>query len=207
MKIFNKDSLNRAVNGNGMDIYPAIIWQNRVLYILIFLIFIGASMIFVVLVNRQPPILLVDSEGRYIARAEYITEPPLNERQLEVMAKRFIQHYLSQNSATIYEDAEIALAALCEHLRRKTHEEWVNGGKLVRVLERVQISRVVFTNFKVLKYLNSNDIQIAIAGRVLVSNDKAGESGSDFNMELSARLVPLSANNYLGLEVCSISLL
>lgn len=207
MKLLNANRLNQARKDNPIDIYLVIIWQNRVLYMLVFVIFIGASAVFAVLLTRPVPLLLVDEEGRYVARVTYIDAPPLNQVQLEAMSKRFVQHYLSQNSGTVYEDAEISLAAMCEPLRRKTHRQWVDGGKLVRIIKRLQVSRVVFSDFKLLKYLSADDIQMALAGRVVVSSDSRGDIASDFNLEMSARLVPITSNNYLGIEICSIRLL
>lgn len=160
---------------------------------------------FMVLVTRPVPVLMVDTEGRYVAQVNYRQSPALDERQLEALTKRFVQHYLSQNSATIYEDAEISLAAMCPVLKKATHDEWVNGGKLAKVVERLQISRVLFSEFTLLKYLSSKDIQVETGGQIILGDDSRGDSISNFKLELSLQLVPLTSRNYLGIEVCSIS--
>lgn len=155
------------------------------------------------------PILLIDEQGKYVAKVDYLSELPLNPLQLESMVKRFVQYYLSQNSATIYEDAAIALAALCPSLRAETQREWIEGGKLARVVQRLQLSRVIFTGFDILKYLDVDDVQVQVQGKVLVtgapSSNEVGEN--NFQLELSLKLVPLSVRNYLGIEVCFISFL
>lgn len=199
--------LNQAKKSRTVDIYLMIIRQNRLLYTLLFTFFIGYSGVFVVLMIRPTPVLMVDTEGRYTAQVSYTTSPVLGERELESLTKRFVQHYLSQNSATIYEDAEISLAAMCHPLRQLTHDEWISGGKLVRVVERVQVSRILFSEFDILKYLTPNDIQLEIAGKLIIAGDHSGANESDFRLQLALKLVPLTSRNYLGLEVCDINFL
>ena len=198
----NKGKINRQGN-----LYLAILWQNRLLFLLVFVLLISGSFIFVAFMIRPLPIILVDQEGRYIAQVNYIDGPPMDEVQLESMSKRFIQHYMSQNSATIYEDAEISLAAMCPQLRTKIRKEWVEGGKLARVVQRLQLSRTIFSDFQLLKYLNSDDIQVGLTGKILLSGTQGQDISSDFNLELSLKLVPINPRNYLGIEVCSVRLL
>ncbi len=205
--IKNTDKLNQAKKSHGLDIYLMVIRQNRALYFLILTVFIGYSCVFVILATRPVPVLMVDEEGRYVAKVIYTEGPALDEKQLEAAGKRFVQHFLSQNSATIYEDAAISLAAMCQPLRESTHQQWVAGGKLARVVERVQVSRMIFSEFVVLKYLTADDIQIEAAGRIIISDDDRGDSGSDFRLRLALKLVPLTSRNYLGIEICDIQFL
>lgn len=203
--LHNKLNKNKKVFNSNL--YMAIIWQNRLLFILVFVLLIGISAIYVALIIRPVPLLLVDEEGRYIAEVNYIDEPPVNYVQLESMTKRFIQHYMSQNSVTIYEDSEIALAAVCPQLGNEMRKEWVEGGKLARVVQRLQVSRVVFNDFQVLKYINSKDIQVLIKGNIIVGGEQYSDTASDFIIELSLKLVPLTQRNHLGIEVCSVRFL
>ena len=198
--------VNKARTLQGGDIYRAMRIQNYFLFMLIFLVLLVGSGLFAAQILQPIPVLLVDQDGRYIGRIEYPSAAPLSEAQLEVVSKRFVQHYLSQNSATVYADAEIALAAMCPALRRQTQTNWIEGGKLAAVVQRVQVSRVIFTEFKVLKYLNANDIQVALVGKILISDDLAGGGQSRaniFHLHLAMRQVPLSERNHLGIEVCS----
>ena len=206
---FKQKRLNHARALPGGDIYRAMRIQNRFLFILIFVVLLSGSGLFAVQMLKPVPVLLVDRDGRYIGRIEYPSAAPLSEAQLEALSKRFVQHYLSQNSATVYADAEIALAAMCPTLRRKTQTSWIEGGKLAAIVQRVQLSRVIFSEFKVLKYLNGDDIQVALVGKVLINDDlnPAGNlqtQANVFHLQLALRQVPLSARNHLGIEVCSV---
>ena len=202
-----KSSLNQAAPKARLDIYATIIWQNRIVYAMFFVLIVASSAMIIAMLSRPVPVLLVDEQGRYVAEVSYRESPPLNEQQLETMSKRFLQHYLSQNSATIYEDAALALAALCPALREPTRKEWVDGGRLARIVERVQVSRVVFSEFALLKYLTPTDIQVSAVGKILFSSDRSGEISTDFKLLMSLRLAPITANNYLGIEVCDIKLI
>lgn len=199
--------LNQAKSSHNLDIYLMIIRQNRILYLLLFTFFIGYSGVFVALMLRPTPVLMVDTEGRYTAQVSYTTSPVIGNRELESLVKRFVQHYLSQNSATIYEDAELSLAAMCHPLRKATHDEWIGGGRLGRIVERVQVSRILFSDFEILKYLTADDIQIEVAGKIIIGGDQIGSVDSEFRLRLALKLVPLTSRNYLGLEVCDIKFL
>ena len=58
-----------------------------------------------------------------------------------------------------------------------------------------------------LKYLTADDIQVEAAGRIVISDDDRGDSGSDFRLQLALKLVPLTSRNYLGIEICEIKFL
>ncbi len=216
MRGFGLRRLNHAADRPGRtaggDIWRAIRLQNLCLFVLLFVILSGGSVIFAALILRPVPVLLADKDGRFIGHIEYQRQPPITEAQLESVSKRFVAHYLSQNSATVYSDAEIALAAMCPALRLKTQKEWIEGGRLAEIIQRVQISRVIFTEFNILKYLNTDDIQVSLLGKVLISDqtdvtaDIQNNSGI-FRLELAMRQVPISERNYLGIEVCSVQFL
>ena len=188
----------------GGDIYRTMIWQNRLLFFLVVVILLCSSSLYIAYTLKPIPVLLIDEQGRYVARVEYLTELPLSPLQLETMVKRFTQYYLSQNSATIYEDAAISLAAMCLPLRTETQRQWVEGGRLARIVQRLQLSRVLFSDFSILKYVDADDVQVLIKGKVLVSETQGGINETEFALELAFKLVPLSIRNYLGMEVCSI---
>lgn len=199
--------LNQAKITNDIDLYRLIIRQNRILYTLLFIFLLSYSAVLAALLLRPTPILMVDTEGRYTAEVSYKTSPTVGNGELETLVKRFVQHYLSQNSATIYADAELSLAAMCPPLRKSTHAEWVDGGRLGRIVERVQVSRILFSDFEILKYLTADDIQTEVAGRVIVAGDQSGDVESEFRLHLTMKLAPLTSRNYLGLEVCDIKFL
>ena len=205
--MFIRKSINQKEVIRGGDMYRAMIWQNRLLFFLVMTILLCSSSLYVAYTLKPIPVLLIDEQGRYVAKVEYLTELPLSPLQLESMVKRFIQYYLSQNSATIYEDAAIALAAMCPSLRTQTQREWVEGGRLARIVQRLQLSRVIFSNFSILKYVDTKDVQVLIKGKLLVSETQGTINETEFASELAFNLVPLSIRNYLGIEVCSIKFL
>ncbi len=202
--MFIKKSVNQNVSLRGGDIYRTILLQNRLVFMLAIIVLLSGSLVCAALIARPTPVLLVDEQGRYLAKVDYLSELPLSPVQLEAMVKRFVQHYLSQNSATLYEDAAIALAAMCPSLRRQTQNEWLEGGRLARIVQRLQLSRVLFSDFNIDKYLNSKDIQVTIGGRLLISEAQGEITESPFLLNLSFSLVPLTSRNYLGIEVCGI---
>lgn len=202
--MFIKRSVNQNVPLRGGDIYRTILLQNRLLFTLAIIVLLSGGLVCAALIVRPTPVLLVDEQGRYLAKVDYLSELPLSPVQLEVMAKRFVQHYLSQNSATLYEDAAIALAAMCPSLRTQTQNEWLEGGRLARIVQRLQLSRVIFADFSIEKYLSAKDIQVIIAGKLLISEAQGDITETPFLLNLTFSLVPLTSRNYLGIEVCGI---
>ena len=205
MKFF-KTRVNQQPRIAGGDIYRSMCRQNRMLFTLLLIVFLGGLSLSIAYIIKPMPVLLVDEQGRYVAKVNYLSATPLSPLQLESMVKRFVQYYLSQNSATIYEDAVISLAALCPSLRTETQRQWIEGGKLARIVQRLQLSRVIFTNVDILKYIDIDDVQVRIQGKVLIAGlqDSDDMDENNFDLELSLKLVPLSIQNYLGIEVCSV---
>ena len=75
---------------------------------------------FVVLDKVTPtPVLAVDAGGRVLGSFEYLSPQARSDEEVKSAAKHFLQHYLSLNSETIFEDYTVALNMMCRPLYRR----------------------------------------------------------------------------------------
>ena len=163
--------------------------------------------LFVLIKISQPiPVLTFDKEGRLLGNIDYVDPMQRTDNELLGDTKYFLIHYLSANSATIYDDAAIALTMMSEELRQKKIEQYKTTNQLKTIEEADVSSRVVFARDDEDKkkptvvWRRDGKAAVRLGGQVRIGD----EIGNDFFVELTLKLVPRTLSNAHGIEVIDI---
>lgn len=161
------------------------------------------AVVLMVLVLKPTPVMVVDESGNPIGQYEWFDSQSRSEIEVLASSKRFVQSYISLNSATIFEDAAIALNAMCDPLQDETKKEWKDKGYLARVYNAGAVSRVSFDDEKSTIELDRGRGVLRLVGTLYVGVKQPQASPFDIALELI--VVPRHPSNTLGVEVCAIS--
>ncbi len=171
----------------------------------LFFLTAGYHALYVLVKTAQPiPVLTFDAQGRLLGQIDYVDPMQRADNELLADTKYFLIHYLSANSATIYDDAAIALTMMSEELRKKKLEQYKLTNQL-KLIEKADVSsRVVFAREGDKKptviWRRDGKAAVRIGGQVRVGKD----TENDFFVELTLRLVPRTLENAHGIEVIDI---
>ncbi len=171
----------------------------------LFFITAGYHALYVLVKTSQPiPVLTFDSQGRLLGQIDYVDPMQRADNELLADTKYFLIHYLSANSATIYDDAAIALTMMSDELRKKKLEQYKLTNQL-KLIEQADVSsRVVFAREGDKKpaviWRRDGKAAVRLGGQVRVGKD----TENDFFVELTLRLVPRTLENAHGIEVIDI---
>jgi len=171
----------------------------------LFFITAGYHALYVLVKTSQPiPVLTFDSQGRLLGQIDYVDPMQRADNELLADTKYFLIHYLSANSATIYDDAAIALTMMSDELRKKKLEQYKLTNQL-KLIEQADVSsRVVFAREGEKKpaviWRRDGKAAVRLGGQVRVGKD----TENDFFVELTLRLVPRTLENAHGIEVIDI---
>ena len=156
-----------------------------------------------ILATRPTPVMTVDASGNPVGQYEWFNAATRNEYEVMASAKRFVQHYTSLNATTIFEDAAIALNAMCEPLKQETKTSWKAQGYLARINNAGSVSRIEFDDERSqIVQLENGQGQLRLIGTLTVGV-KQPET-STFDIALHLKTVPRTPTNTLGVEVCAI---
>ncbi|MHB8454001.1 MAG: hypothetical protein ACYDDO_04730 [Acidiferrobacterales bacterium] len=160
------------------------------------------------------PVVAVDAAGRVLGQMEYLDPANRSDAEIIAGAERFLDDYLSLNSATIFEDYAAALNMMTPGLRKATLAALqrtlatADGDYLARVRAAQTRSRVRFSDTpsgaRILTR-HGSFIQVRIAGRIHVIGSDNHESVRPFDTTLTVAIVARTSNDTAGLEVAGIT--
>jgi hypothetical protein len=150
--------------------------------------------------TREVPWLAVDELGRPIGTVVMNDAELRDDATVRADLVRWVQAATSYNSATIYEDALIAVNHFCEELRDEKLAEWKETGFLSIVEETKSISNVVFYDGYPIIARNKDRFEAEIKLKRTI-----GVSGKPELMEfkVKGKLLKRSEEHTLGMEICS----
>lgn len=175
------------------------IWYSRI-FIIVLLIIIAAMSALHAL--RPVPILTINEAGEIIARLDYLDKTSRSDSEIVASSKRFMSAFLSADSQTIFEDAELVLNAMCPELKQSTYEGWAKTNYLGTIENAGLTSRVIFNDEESNYYPDDSGEfgVIELVGQVIIG----GTTPSDFATKLSYKVSPRIPENTLGITICSI---
>ena len=131
---------------------------------------------------------------------------PLNRTDTELISggKYFLRHHLSANSATIYEDAAIALSLMADDLRARTLEQYKHSNQLREIEQSGVTSRMTFAREADKRarvtWRRDDTAAIELQGDVRIGD----VIQNDYYVELTVQIVPRTQENTHGLQVLAI---
>ncbi len=162
------------------------------------------TVIVLLLVTKPTPVITVDASGKPVGHYEWFDASARNEYEVMASAKRFVQHYTSLNANTIFEDAALALNAMCESLKQSTQASWQSQGYLARIHKAGAVSRIQFDdNRSQLLHYEQGRASLRLIGTLVVGLKEPETTPFDIALELV--VVPRTPTNTLGVEVCAVS--
>ena len=173
-------------------------------WLLFFITAAWAGAFALVQIARPVPVLTLDSEGRLLGRIDYVDPLQRNDSELTADSLYFLTHYLSANSATIYDDAAIALSMMSEELRRSKLEQYKQTNQLQQIERADSSSQISFARTGQKKpqviWRREGMAGIRIGGEI-----RLGEAISNpYFVELTVRLIPRTLDNNHGIEITDI---
>ncbi len=173
-------------------------------WVLFFLLALYTGAYILVKAGQPIPVLTMDEEGRIMGKIDYVS--PMNRTDTELIsgAKYFLLHHLSANSATIYEDASIALSMMNDTLRERTVEQYKTSNQLLQIEKADVTSRITFTRDeeKRARVVRHRDDTAAIELRGTV---RIGEDISNaYYVELTVQITPRTQDMAHGIEITDI---
>jgi len=156
------------------------------------------------------PVVAVDAAGRVLGRMEYLDPASRSDDEIIAGAKRFLDDYLSLNSATIFDDYAAALNMMTPALRRSTLSALRHshnpgqGDYLARVRAAQARSRITFAEApdgaRILERHGSL-ARVRIRGtiRVIARDNRASEQRFDTTVLLA--IVARTTADTAGLQV------
>lgn len=116
--------------------------------------------------------------------------------------KAWTSSRLSLNSATIFEDAQIAINHLCAELQQQLLAEWQQTAYLASIQQSRGVAKVEFddSDIQLQRDASGSNFAAVIGGKVLIGAERS--SSRPFRIRLGGKLLPKTQNTSLGIEVC-----
>jgi hypothetical protein len=153
----------------------------------------------------QPiPVLTLDADGQLLGHIDYVDPLKRTDTELISGGKYFLLHHLSANSATIYEDAAIALSMMADELRARTLEQYKQTNQLRQIEQADVTSRMTFSREEAKRarvvWRRADTAAIELQGDVRIGD----AIKNDYYVELTVQIVPRTQENTHGLQVLAI---
>ena len=173
-------------------------------WVLFFLLALYTGAYILVKAGQPIPVLTMDQDGRLIGNIDYVD--PLSRTDTELISgtKYFLLHHLSANSATIYEDAAIALSMMADRLSERTLAQYKTTNQL-REIEKADVtSRMTFAREPEQRALvvwrRDDTAAIALQGDVRIGE----EISNAYYVELTVQIVPRTQDYAHGIKIIDI---
>lgn len=161
--------------------------------------------LYILVKTAQPiPVLTLDEQGRITGRVDYANPLQRTDGELIADSKYFLLHHLSANSATIYEDAAIALSMMDQSLREKTLAQYKQTNQLRQIEQADVTSRITFARdddkAPQIAWRREDTAGVRLQGEVRIGDD----TSNAYAVELTVRIVPRTLDDPHGLEILAI---
>ncbi|VAW82937.1 hypothetical protein MNBD_GAMMA13-692 [hydrothermal vent metagenome] len=173
-------------------------------WVLFFLLALYTGAFILVKAGQPIPVLTMDQEGRLLGNIDYVD--PLSRTDIELIssAKYFLLHHLSATSATIYEDAAVALSMMGDELRERTVSQYKKTNQL-REIEKADVtSRITFARDSEKRarvvWRRNDTAAIALRGDVRIGD----EVSNPYYVELTVQIVPRTQDYAHGIKIIDI---
>jgi len=173
-------------------------------WVLFFLLALYTGAFVLVKAGQPIPVLTMDQDGRLIGNIDYVD--PLSRTDTELISgtKYFLQHHLSANSATIYEDAAIALSMMADRLSERTLAQYKTTNQL-REIEKADVtSRMTFARDSEKRarvvWRRDDTAAVALQGDVRIGEDISNA----YYVELTVQIVPRTQDYAHGIKIIDI---
>ncbi len=173
-------------------------------WVLFFLLALYTGAYILVQAGQPIPVLTMDQDGRLIGNLDYVD--PLSRTDTELIAgtKYFLQHHLSANSATIYEDAAIALSMMADTLSERTLAQYKTTNQLREIEKAGVTSRLTFARDPEQRarvvWRRDGMAAIALQGEVRIGEDIRNA----YFVELTVQIVPRTQDSAHGIKIFDI---
>jgi hypothetical protein len=173
-------------------------------WVLFFLLALYTGAYILVKTGQPIPVLTMDQEGRLIGHIDYVDPLRRTDTELISGAKYFLLHHLSANSATIYEDAAIALTMMADDLGKRTLAQYKTTNQL-RDIEKADVtSRVTFTREPEQRarvvWRREDTAAVALQGDVRIGDDISNA----YYVELTVQIVSRTQDYAHGIKILDI---
>jgi len=173
-------------------------------WVLFFLLALYTGAYILVKAGQPIPVLTMDQDGRLLGNIDYVD--PLSRTDIELIsgAKYFLQHHLSANSATIYEDAAIALSMMDDDLSERTLAQYKTTNQL-REIEKADVtSRLTFAREPEQRarvaWRRNDTAAIDLRGDVRIGDNVS----NPYYVELTVQIVPRTQDYAHGIKIIDI---
>jgi len=173
-------------------------------WVLFFLLALYTGAYILVKAGQPIPVLTMDEDGRLMGKIDYVS--PLNRTNTELISgsKYFLLHHLSANSATIYEDAAIALSMMNDTLRERTVEQYKTSNQLLQIEKADVTSRITFARDEESRarvvWHRDDMAAIELRGTVRIGEDISNA----YYVELTVQITPRTQDMAHGIEITDI---
>ena len=202
----SRTSTKDLINGQGPAGQLVLTLRRYALlgWVLFFLTAIYCGLYILVKTAQPIPVFTQDSEGRLTGQIDYANPLQRTPSELFADSKYFLLHHLSANSATIYEDAAIALAMMGDELRERTLGQYKQTNQLRQIEKANVTSRITFARdadtAPEVSWRRDETAGIRLQGDVRI-----GEKISNaYFVELTVRIVPRTVDYPHGIEIIDI---
>lgn len=156
-----------------------------------------------IFLNRPAQVLTLDKTGRVVGEVQLLAASTRAKSDYLGASKRFVEAFLSHNSATVAEDKYLALSMMSEPLRQKWQDTWFELN-VVNDIQDQKVHCVVLldenkTTFK--QALNNTFFMSAVGD--IACGDKA-KTRVPFTLDFSAQPHPVSWNQTSGIEIINL---
>jgi hypothetical protein len=151
-------------------------------------------------------IITVDGEGRIIGEIEYIDKKHSDSTSILGSSKRFVEAFLSHNSATVMEDKFLALSMMDAPLRDKWRKIWFDENAIARIKDAQSYCLVVIDDEgSSFKPTTNNTFFVSTLGQVKCTSLSGTQSVTEkFVFEFSAVPVQRTWKNTSGIKIVSL---
>lgn len=149
------------------------------------------------------PVIVVNEGGQMVGSIEYLKPSARSDQEILATSQRFMQHYMSLNSETIFEDYSEAMNLMSSDLQKFTKEALKQDNYLARVAKAKTRSRVFFAQGKdAPAILERRGLDATVRLRGAIQLEGTSERiEKPFDTTLQIRAVARNTNNTAGLVI------
>jgi hypothetical protein len=149
------------------------------------------------------PVVVVNESGQMIWSIDYLKPSTRSDQEILAASQRFLMHYMSLNSETIFEDYAEAMNLMSNDLQKLTKEALKQDNYLARVAKVKTRSRVIFAQGKdgpVILERRGFDASVRLRGVIQIEG-ATDRIEKPFDTTLQVRAVARNTNNTAGLVI------
>lgn len=149
------------------------------------------------------PVVVVNEAGQMVGTIEYLKPSARSDQEILAASQRFLTHYMSLNSETIFEDYAEAMNMMSRDLQQLTREALKQDNYLARVAKAKTRSRVIFAQGRdAPNILDRRNLDATVRLRGVIQVEGASDRiEKPFDTTLQVRATARNSQNTAGLEV------